>query len=628
MLANGSQLVRQVWFSSLEPEPLLTVSEWSDQNRVLSRAASAEPGPWRTSRTPYLKEPMDCLSSYDPTEEVTVMKGSQTGFSEAGCNWIGYVISHAPGPMMVVQPTDQMAKRFSNQRIKQMIQTSKEVRTKVSAFKSRDAGNTMLMKEFNGGILLLVGANSATGLSSVPIRYIMLDEIDRYPEDIPGEGDPVALAEARARTFGKRKKVLRISTPTTDKQSKILYHWNRSDKRYFMVPCPHCGHFQALRWPQIRFDKSNPATAKYECEDCHALIDESEKTKMLEAGKWEPTNKEATPRHAGFHLSSLYSPVGWYSWEQAVSEFLSAKKSEVTLRVFVNTVLGEPWKQKGEAPEWEKLYNRRELYPFNTLPKQAPFITAGVDVQKNRLEVEIVAWGPNFESWSLDYRSFEGDTSQPGVYQKLDELLQEKFYTEDKSGFANISGLAIDTGYNTHSVYAWVRGKGQHIIPIKGNESSVVLVNRPNFVDVNVEGLTIRRGLALWTIGVSVAKNEIYGWLGQTKPKEGEPVHHGFCHFPQYDEEYFKMLTAEQVVKKIVRGYPRYVWEKVRERNEALDARVYARVAAYILGMDKFDDAHWASLRDSLKKDVQTPKNQEKITEKNGVRFKKSEYWD
>jgi phage terminase large subunit GpA-like protein len=614
---------------AFQKKPRLTVSQWADKHRILSKQASAEPGKWRTDRVPYLREIMDSLSSFTFVREVTVMKGAQVGFSEAGLNWVGYVIDHAPGPMMMVQPTDMMAKRFSNQRLKGLIADSDTVIEKVVSTKSRDSGNTMLLKEFDGGVLVLVGANSASGLSSMPVQYLILDEPDRYPIDLPGEGDPIKLAEARTRTFSRRK-IFRISTPTVEGQSQIHLSYQEGDQRKYMVPCPFCSHKQEITWERIKWANRDPATAHMECVECKKEIGEHHKTDMLKGGEWVPTNPLKDSRVRSYHLSSLYSPAGWYSWKDAVKEFLEVKDNPVRLRVFVNTVLGHPWKQKGDAPEWRKLFDRRETYEFNKIPRQAPLVTAGADVQRDRIEVEIVAWGKNFESWSIDYRTYYGDTSNPDVYKNLDALLVETFpivgSTLDKE-FLRVQALAIDTGFNTQTVYNWCRGKGSRVIPIKGIDNNVTLVARPNYVDVTVEGRVQRRGLALWTVGTNIAKNETYAWLRAEKPKEGEAYPPGYCHFPQYDEGYFKMLTAEQMTKKIVRGYPRYVWEKIYERNEALDCRQYARAAAYIIGMDRYTDKNWSDLIPEVEKVSETPEKRSKVAVKRGIKFKKSEFW-
>ena len=319
-------------------------------------------------RTPYLQELMDALSPRHPAQRVVFMKGSQLGASESGCNWIGYVIHHAPGPMLAVQPSVELAKRFSQQRIDPLIEESPSLREKVAPARSRDSGNTVLSKEFPGGILVLTGANSAVGLRSMPVRYLFLDEVDAYPPSADDEGDPVALAEARTRTFSWRRKVFLASTPTIKGLSRIEREYEASDQRRFFVPCPHCGETQHLKFERLRWEKGQPETAAYVCEGCEQPIAEHHKTKMLADGEWRPTATPADPLSIGFHLSSLYSPVGWLSWERIAREWEACQSSDEAKRSFINTVLGETWAETGEAPDWQRLYERREDWRIGTVP--------------------------------------------------------------------------------------------------------------------------------------------------------------------------------------------------------------------------------------------------------------------
>lgn len=586
------------------PEKILTVSQWADKNRILSQKASAEPGMWRTERVPFLREIMDCLSSMSPIQKVVVMKGAQVGGTECGNNWIGYVIDHAPGPMMVVMPTDSTAKKNSRIRIQPLIDECPSLKDKVSDAKSRDGTNTILQKDFPGGTLALVGANSGPGLRSLPARYLFLDEIDGYPLDVDGEGDPVALVEARARTFSRRKEFI-LSTPTVEHTSRIAAEFEETDKRYYFVPCPRCDEMQILKWAQVRWIKGSPlgkGNTWYECEHCHEKIQDWEKTKMFEAGEWRATSTTNNPKLAGFHLSSLYSPVGWFSWGECADQWEKAQKSKERLKSFVNTVLGETWKEAGEAPDWKRLYLRRQTYKIGSVPEKVLFITAGVDVQKDRLECEIVGWGRDKLSWSIDYRVFMGDTSTLGdaSWAQLTDTLGETFQTTRDRDLP-IRMMAVDTGYNTQVVYNWVRQFPiTKVIAIKGREYLSTAVGHPTAVDVNVLGRIQRRALKLFPLGVNVLKADLYGTLKMEVPDEGCEYPAGFCFFPEYDEEYFKQLTAERLIKRLVRGHPHYEWEKIRERNEALDCRVYARAAAAVCGIDRYKDHHWQGLEQEL----------------------------
>jgi phage terminase large subunit GpA-like protein len=614
---EGADAVETQWRSGLLPESFLAVSQWADRYRMLSSKSAAEPGRWRTSRTPYLQEIMDNLSPHSPVQRIIFMKGAQIGGTECGNNWIGYVIHMAPGPMMAVAPTVELAKRNSKQRIDPQIDETPELRELVKPARARDSGNTILSKEFRGGILVMTGANSAVGLRSMPARYLFMDEVDGYPGDVEGEGDPILLAERRSATFQKRRKIFLVSTPTTKGVSRIQREFENSDQRYFHVPCPHCDHFQPLRFAQLRWQEGKPQDAQYACEECGALIDEHHKTQMLARGRWVKT-AETDGRTIGYHLSSLYSPVGWFSWGDAAEMFENAQANPELMKGFVNTVLGEPYEEEYEAPEWKRLYERRETYAMGVVPEGGLFLTAGADVQKDRIECEVVAWGRNKESWSVDYHVLAGDTAMPEVWEKLEALLRRDFHHAG-GGTLPIRVLAVDSGYATQDVYGWVKnhpqaswgGSGARAstprtaVAVKGRDSETALILSVSKADVGSK----KRGLRVWNVSGPVAKMELYRWLKLDRPtKDDEPFPPGTCHFPEYAEEYFKQLTAEKRVIKLHKGFPRASWEKDPTRhNEALDCRVYARAAASIYGLDRFSDRQWQQMEATLGKQRSIP---------------------
>ena len=603
-MADAFAIYNEGFNAGLKPDPLMNISEWADKYRILSQKASAEPGKWRTSRTPYLKEIMDCLSPYSGIEKVVFMKGAQIGGTEVGNNFLGYIVHLSPGPVMLVMPTVDGAKRTSKTRIDPMFEAIPELKGVISDRRSKDASNTTLMKEFQGGVLVLTGANSAIGLRSMPVRYIFLDEIDAYKGDVEGEGDPVNLAIKRTSTFNRRK-IFMVSTPTIQGVSRIEYEYEQSDQRHYMVPCPYCNKRQSLKWKQIHFENDDPATATYICEHCGAIIEEHLKTWMLENGIWEKTNPKSNV--AGFHLSSLYSPVGWFSWADAVKQFLDAKNKDNLLKVWVNTVLGETWLEKGEAPEWQILFDKREDYQQEIVPSGGLFLTAGADVQKDRIECEVVAWGRNKESWSVGYFIINGDTAREEVWNELSEF--SKRYFEHSSGvMLPISRFAIDSGFATQQVYNWVRKQPINFaMAIKGTDSGVTPLGLPTRVDLNINGKRLRREAKVWSVGTSILKSELYQFLRLTQ-NEDESYPAGYCHFPKYDSEYFKQLTAEQLVTKMVRGYQKREWQKTRERNEALDCRVYARAASISFGIEQFTETKWRNLEKAL-----IPESKEKV---------------
>lgn len=618
----------------LRPEERLTVSEWADKYRYLSQKESAEPGKWRTDRAPYLKEVIDCLSSTSLVEKVAWMAGAQLGKTSGGLCWIGYVIDHAPGPMMAVQPTVDLAKRFSKQRVDPLIQESEKLKYKVKSAKEKDSGNTILSKDFRGGMLIMTGANSAVGLRSMPARYLMADEVDGWPGDVDGEGDPLDLAIARTRTFSKRK-ILITSTPTITGQSRIETAFFEGDQRFYHIPCPHCGEYQKLEWKNIKYTDNDPNTAVYICVVNGCTIQEHYKTKFLAKGRWIPENPKADPKIRSYHINSLYSPLGWLSWKEIVKEFIACKKEPNRLRTFVNTILGETWKERGEAPDWRRIYERRELYNIGIVPSGVKFLTAGVDVQKDRLEMQVVGWGKQKESWSIDHIVIPGDTSdlsQAGPWNQLSAIFNQEWTTEDNT-LMPLRLVAIDSGYNTQTVYNFCRKFPiSKVVATKGFDNLQLTVGAPSSVDINYQGKTINRGMKLWPIGSSHIKSEIYGLLKLNKPTEGELEQYGyppgFIHFPQYDEEYFRQLTAEELVAKVIKGYRRFYWTKVYERNETLDTLVMARAAASIAGLDRLNDQqldHVASVSSPInEKSKNNPVNSGR---NNKIIRKKSNFW-
>jgi len=592
---------KTAWSRGLRPEEDILVSAWADAHRILPQKSSAEPGKWRTARTPYLREIMDALSATSDVEEVVFMAASQVGKSEAILNLLGYIIDHAPGPALLVQPTVELAKRFSRQRIEPLVDATPRLAGKVSESRSRDRRSSMLSKDFMGGLLIITGANSAVGLKSMPARYLLLDEIDGYPMDADGEGPPIDLAEARQRTFARRK-TFKSSSPTIGGVSAIERAYEASDQRRYFVPCPECGEMQPLEFARITWSKLDlePEDAVYVCRACEEPIENHQKTDMLARGEWRVENPDADPRVRGYHLSALYSPVGWLSWGDIAKKFVEVHKNPLKLRVFTNTVLGETWRERGEAPEWQRLYERREGYATGTVPRGGLLLTAGVDVQKDRLVVEIVAWGRGKATWSVDYGVLPGDTAdlEKGPWKQLDELLARTYEHEDGAEMP-IRMLAVDSGYNTQAVYTWARKYPlNRVIAVKGVASGGVLVGTPSPVDITMRGKRPVYGYKVWPVCGAVAKSEVYGWLRLEAPtNETDPWSAGFCHFPEYDDDYFRQLTAEHLVsRKNRRGFVSLEWELIPGReNHVLDCRVYARAAAAVIGLDRWRETDWTA---------------------------------
>jgi len=450
------------------PPPDLAVSQWADRNRKLSAEASAEPGQWSTARAAYQRGIMDAVS--DPAvETVVVMTSAQIGKTEGLLNAVGYHIDQDPAPIMVVMPTERDAETWSKDRFATMARDTPCLKGRISDPKSRDGANKILHKRFPGGHLTIVGANAPSGLASRPIRILLCDEVDRYPASAGAEGDPVNLARKRTVTFWNRKIVL-VSTPTVRGYSRIEAAYGESDRRHYWVPCPDCDEPQTLQWPRVRWDKDKtgghlPETAHYVCAHCGARWSDRRRWAAIRHGEWRA--EAAFSGVAGFHLNEVYS--SWVRLEEMVRAFLSAKDSGgEAMKTFVNTALGESWVETGEAPDWQRLYDRREDYRMGAVPAGGLFLTAGADVQKDRIEVSVWAWGRGRESWLIEHRVIDGDTARGAVWAGLSEMLSES-WPHASGARLPLRRLAVDTGYATQEVYAWVRRhRAGLVMAIKG----------------------------------------------------------------------------------------------------------------------------------------------------------------
>lgn len=514
---------------------------------------------------------MDAVN--DPAvREVVLMKSAQIGYTEILGNIVGYFIDQDPAPMLLVQPTLEMGEAWSKDRLAPMLRDTPALRDKVADPKARNTGNTMLHKSFMGGHLTIAGANSPAGLASRPIRIVLCDEVDRYPASAGAEGDPVSLARKRSTTFWNRKLVMG-STPTVKGKSRIEDAFAGSDQRKYYVPCPHCDTYQVLRWSQVMWPEGQPQDAHYTCEECGSVITDADKASMLRAGEWR-SNAPFTGI-AGFHISELYSP--WVTFGQMAASFLEAKRLPETLKTWINTALGESWEEQGESMDESGLLDRREAYEA-PVPAGAVMLTCGVDVQDDRLELEVIGHGAGQETWSIDYRVFRGDPSQDPsrspLWQQLDDYLLTEF--EHESGVKmRITAAGIDTGgHCTPQVYAFCKKRlARRVFALKGiGGEGKPLVSKPTRNNA--------MGVKLFMVGTDTMKDLIHSRL---KVQEAGP---GFCHFPaERDEDYFAGLTAEKMVTVVVHGRRVRKWIKKTSaaRNEPLDCRQYALAALEIL---------------------------------------------
>lgn len=553
---------------TVAPPPSLTVSEWADAYRRLSPESSAEPGRWTTARAEYQRGIMDALS--DPRiTTITIMSSAQVGKTEILNNIVGYYIHQDPAPIMVIQPTLEMAQAWSKDRLDPMIRDTAELKDRVADAKSRTKANTLLHKIFPNGHITMAGANSSASLASRPIRVVLCDQVDRYPPSAGVKGDPVSLVRKRSQTFWNRKH-MSTSTPTLKGVSRIEMEFEISDQRFYYVPCPHCHQFQRLLWRNVSWPEHQPEKAEYRCEHCAALFGESQRLAAIKQGEWRAS--QAFNGHAGFHLSELYSP--WSSLSGMATAFVEAKKSTETLKTFVNTALGESWEDKGETIDNESLFSRREHYAA-PVPQGALVLTAGVDVQQDRLEVEVIGWGKGEESWSIEYLTIPGDPARQEVWRDLDDLLEQNWLHETDVPL-HIAALCIDSGgHHTSIVYDYCARRSQRrVFAVKGQAGS----GRP-VVQLSVKrpGNKSRRN-NLYLIGVDDAKGILYARLRISEPGPG------YCHFPlALSKEYFYQLTAEKQVTRFKKGFPSREWLKIRARNEALDCRIYGYAALKLL---------------------------------------------
>lgn len=512
---------------------------------------------------------MDAVSEYG-VHTVVVMSSAQIGKTVILKAIIGYHVDKDPSPILMLQPTEQMAEAFSKDRLAPMVRDTPCLKGKIADPRARDSGNSILHKRFMGGHLTLAGSNSPSALASRPIRVVLCDEVDRYPASAGTEGDPVNLAIKRTATFWNRRVVL-TSTPTIKGLSRIEMAYLNSDQRRYYIPCPHCQHLHHLQWKNVHFDVQHPENAAMACPECGGLIEEKHKARMLAAGEWRSERSEVKGI-AGFHINELYSP--WRRWADVVQDFLAAKQSPETLKTWVNTSLGETWEEDSEKSDPATLLSRRENYTSARLPLNILYLTAGVDVQDDRLELEVIGWRQMSrdeppESWGVEYQVLRGDPARTAVWEQLDGILMQEWRTEDGRTL-RINAACIDSGgHHTSQVYAFCEArKGRHIYAVKGMAG-------PRPVWSHKAGKSAKYRAQVWHVGGDTAKD---AWYARLRIKEHGP---GYCHFPlAYGQDYFDMLTAEQVRTKYTKGRPVREWFCPKgRRNEALDIRVYALAA-------------------------------------------------
>ena len=596
----------------IKPSPIMTVSEWADRYRVLP-ATSAEKGKYRVSRTPYLREPMDCLSVHSPVRVVVIVKPTQVGATEAANNFLFYVADLYPGPCMMVLPTTELAKRHSKTKIATSLRAMPDLHAKIRDVTAR-GGDGIFIKEFPGGFWTFVGSNSPTIFRSTSIQYLILDDEDGYEADVGGEGDTGALAKKRTDSYSATCKWLLMSTPTIRGLSRVERDYETTDQGVYYVPCPFCGEEQPLIWGGTGYDEgikfkhisktTNVEDIYYLCRKCHKRIDEYHKPFMLENGIWIPKYPEIKTKR-GFYLNSLYSPLGWVSWKKIAEEFLEAKKKPELLKVWVNTRDGRSFELEGEQPDWVSLRDREEDYCMNTVPQGGLILTMGVDVQINRLAVVVLAFGRNEECWVVLWTEIFGNPAQQEIWTDLDSLYQKAFDHAYGVG-VHVNCMAIDSSDQTQLVYNYVRPRGPRIIAVKGSSMrGKPIISRPTKQNVVVNGAVKTNAVDLYNLGTDTTKYLIYARLQLHKKHNDGDIENNqisntaMIHFPRgLGDDFYRQLTSEKIVTRYVKGYPVKEWILPSgARNEALDCFVYAYAAALHVGVHR---ANWTNIEQSL----------------------------
>lgn len=577
----------------LEPRERLSVPDWADLN-VKFTESSAKKGYWNTSEMEYMREPLESMA--DPSiTEVTMMTSAQIGKTTAGIIGVGYFIDNDPSPGIVLQPTIDMAEKYSKTKLEPMLREMPPVFKKLGIRKSRETRNTMRYKEFPGGFLIITGANSPVDLASHSVKFVLSEDVDRIPLSAGQEGDPVMLAEERTESFKLYgRKLIRLSTPTIKQTSRIYRLYMQGDQREFYVPCPKCGEFQTLKFDNLKWKKDVDLTGKtlkhyphllyYECEKCKAQLTERDKRQMVPSGHWIPAHPEIKD-HRSYKINRLYTPLS--TWADITKDFIKVYKDNAALRVFFNTTLGEPWELE-EALELElaDLMRRNENYltaENPCMPNKVLALTCAIDVQNDRLVLKIKGWGKGDEKWTINYETLYGDPNQDDVWDKAIDCLRVDYPREDGVTLRPLICL-VDAGYNSLRVYEAVRYMNSKIklqrgiFCIKGKEGMGREIWPRNYT------LVQNKRYFLYVVGVDEAKEKLLQSLKAPLNNNPDAVSPLYNHFTSSccSLEYFEELTAEKrVVKYHPQRGPQYQWIKKKEniRNEALDLEVYNEAA-------------------------------------------------
>ena len=580
--------------NSLDPDPDLPVDVWADTYQVIPKDSGAnEYGKFRTARTPHARMVMQALSDHHPCKRVVLMGASQMLKTQTGLNWLMASIHQSPANFLWILPTGKLAKRAST-RIAKNIAAVPEVAERVAAPRSRDSVNTLETKEYIGGSLFIVTAGAAANLSEVPARRVLFDEVDRAELNINGEGDPVALAEARQTTFERNRKSYFPSSPTMKDESIVERLYLRGTRRHALAECIHCGELQPLDFERLMVTEDGQG-ALYPCMHCGGIHVESDKPRMFAKGAWSDA-LGGDGETESFTISGMFLPYGWFPWISMLREYKKAKTkmdegSEEAMIAFYNTRLARSWERQKEQTKAEELMARAEPYRLGTCPAPVIRLTAAVDTQADRLELLVVGWGRGLECWVIDHQVIRGDPAELATWSKLDGLLQIQ-YPHAFGATLPIRATFVDSGGNaTQEVYNYTRNKrSRSIYAIKGasKPGRPILASKPSMVEVRWNGRVEPHGAQLWFVGTDTAKDYLANrWRVQSGP--------GQIHFSnQLPDDFYRQITAEYRVSVWKNGHRLSRWDKKQsDRNEVLDLMVYNAAAAQYLGLHKLADAHW-----------------------------------
>lgn len=610
-MADGFAKIVEAARLGMLPDPELEVDKWSEEFMVLPKDA-AEPGPYRIDRTPPARRILQVLSPRNPAKRVVIRGASQMLKTQVAINAMAAWAHRAPANMLVLEPTDSLAKRLSA-RVGKTIRDVPVLQTVFAPPRSRDNRNTVFAKDFVGGTMYIATAGSAANLAEIPARYVVIDEVDRLQASVDGEGDPVDLAEARSTTFQSTCKFLEVSSPTRTGASKIDTLYAMGTQEIYVVPCPHCGHRHDLVVDNFRYrldDTGNVERAWFVCPDCGAEIEERQKSKMIAAGDWH-ARSAGDGETVSFHVSAFYAQAGSISWLALARQHARAKERLArgdpdAMQVFYNTRLALSWENTLELTTAQHLRARQLAAPLPArfIPDAALVVTMTVDTQPNRLELQTEAWGPGLEHWVIDYEVLMGsptaDPSDPtSVWARLD-IARQRWFQHESGASVPISVYGIDAGgANTQDVYNYGQARahaGCLVLHGSSRANRPIISNVPAKVDIDWNGKRTEGVGLLWAIGTDVAKDHLFNRL---KLEEGS----GAMHFnKELDLRWFEGLLAERVALKSRGGKYVRVYEKRSQgdRNEPLDLAVYNLGLAHHLGLHKWSAQEWAQLRERI----------------------------